>query len=735
MNHSRQHEIHLSQRCDADYAAPLQPRRSARDAARRAPLHGNASAGLLAFLFLPMLLLAGCSSSHSSPATSTTPPTPEVLALSAQSGSSQSAAGGLTFAAPLEATVTTNSIGTPGEIVTFTAPSSGASGTFANGTTTETDLTNNNGVATSSKLTANSTPGTFMVSATVSGVKTPVTFSLTNIATTSYSFYLSGADSASGSFYALAGSVLIDTTTGNVLGGEQDYNDGFGGITSPSKGDQITGGTLAFPAGNPPGQALLTIQTSNQNINSSGTIPGQEIFGVQFVNASHALITQFDGFATSSGSFDLQTLGAPPAIGAGGYAFTLSGGDQFESPVSYGGVFSVSGSNLTGGIVDVNDAGTGVATTNTAFTGSFTTPDAYGRGSITGVRILGNSLKLNYYIVGPETLRIIDVDSGSSASTTGGPAIGSAFGQGQTQGTANSFSNASLGTSVLAIQGNVLQQFAALAQFTPSNTTSATADFKGVGDDNELINGYISPQAMGVSGTYTIASNGYGSLTFKVNQNTFLGFGNIASLGVYMTDPNLNLEDPNNPTGGGGALVIDMDEFTLTSGAFPGGAGVIIPQTDTLTATTDFNGPYVAGWQIYNNGSEFDMISQGSMTPGGSLSLTGLVSDPFFSAGTPDPTSSADTFTGPPLPDPKNPGRYSMISNKDSLTSVIDMVPIVPSFELVIYQASATQLFWLGDGTASNPPPYVFFGALEQQGSLTSLPAARKSATKARLKR
>jgi hypothetical protein len=59
----------------------------------------------------------------------------------------------------------------------------------------------------------------------------------------------------------------------------------------------------------------------------------------------------------------------------------------------------------------------------------------------------------------------------------------------------------------------------------------------------------------------------------------------------------------------------------------------------------------------------------------------------------------------------------------------------VPSFELVIYQASATQLFWLGDGTASNPPPYVFFGALEQQESLTSLPAARKSATKARLKR
>ena len=62
-----------------------------------------------------------------------------------------------------------------------------------------------------------------------------------------------------------------------------------------------------------------------------------------------------------------------------------------------------------------------------------------------------------------------------------------------------------------------------------------------------------------------------------------------------------------------------------------------LPQTDTLTATTDFNGSYVAGWQIYNNGSEFDMISQGSMAPGGSLSLTGLVSDPFFSQAHPTP--------------------------------------------------------------------------------------------------
>jgi hypothetical protein len=118
------------------------------------------------------------------------------------------------------------------------------------------------------------------------------------------------------------------------------------------------------------------------------------------------------------------------------------------------------------------------------------------------------------------------------------------------------------------------------------------------------------------------------------------------------------------------------------------------------------------------------MIAQGTMVANGALSLAGLVSDPFFSLATPDPTSPANTFTGTPLADPKNPGRYTMISGKKSLAAVIDGVTGL-KFDMVIYQASGGQLFWFD---SDNTLTTVSVGPLEQQGSLTGLPAAGKLA-------
>jgi sugar lactone lactonase YvrE len=67
----------------------------------------------------------------------------------------------------------------PGVSVVFTAPSSGASGTFKNGTATTTVATGTNGDAVATTFTSNSTSGSYSVTAAVSGV-TPVTFSLIN---------------------------------------------------------------------------------------------------------------------------------------------------------------------------------------------------------------------------------------------------------------------------------------------------------------------------------------------------------------------------------------------------------------------------------------------------------------------------------------------------------------------------------------------------------------------------
>src|SRR5689334_1760746 len=76
------------------------------------------------------------------------------LVVLANNGSSQSAVVGMAFGAPLVATISHGTNPAMGMTVTFTAPSSGASGTFANGQTTETDTSDSNGIVTSSILTA-----------------------------------------------------------------------------------------------------------------------------------------------------------------------------------------------------------------------------------------------------------------------------------------------------------------------------------------------------------------------------------------------------------------------------------------------------------------------------------------------------------------------------------------------------------------------------------------------------
>ena len=98
-------------------------------------------------------------------------------------GDGQSAQVGTAYGLPLEVQVTDeHGNPVPDTSVQFTTPSSGPSATFANGTNTDTETTNAEGYATSTGLTADSTPGSFEVTVTVPG--TPgaqtIVFGLTN---------------------------------------------------------------------------------------------------------------------------------------------------------------------------------------------------------------------------------------------------------------------------------------------------------------------------------------------------------------------------------------------------------------------------------------------------------------------------------------------------------------------------------------------------------------------------
>ncbi len=93
-------------------------------------------------------------------------------------GNSQVASTGAAFAVPLEVQVVGFGVGVAGTPVTFTAPSSGPSGTFAGGAITAVVNTDVNGYATAPAFTANGIVGTYQVTASAQGGT--VAFSLTN---------------------------------------------------------------------------------------------------------------------------------------------------------------------------------------------------------------------------------------------------------------------------------------------------------------------------------------------------------------------------------------------------------------------------------------------------------------------------------------------------------------------------------------------------------------------------
>jgi hypothetical protein len=237
-------------------------------------------------------------------------------------------------------------------------------------------------------------------------------------------------------------------------------------------------------------------------------------------------------------------------------------------------------------------------------------------------------------------------------------------------------------------------------------TSPGPGTFKGVGDVDE--EGVLSRAVtIGPAGTaYSIASNGYGTLTIPAG-----AFQDVSLMGIYMTDPNLNLNDPNNTSSGlGGALIANLDPMTV-------GTGVLVPQTDTSTAS--FAGNYAFGAQDFAvppspGGWEFDFVGRGSVV-GGVLSGTGLASDPFdFFGGS--ATDSDVTFNGTATPDVANVGRYTMATNPLAITVTGDTPK---DFNMVLYQTSGGQFFWMEEDASS-----LSLGFLQQQTTSPPFPAA-----------
>jgi CSLREA domain-containing protein len=101
--------------------------------------------------------------------------------IAATGGTPQSATIMTAFSSPLAATVSSSFGETvTGGVVTFTAPGSGASGTFPGGMISATAAINGSGIATSPAFTANGIPGSYSVLAAGNGISSSASFALTN---------------------------------------------------------------------------------------------------------------------------------------------------------------------------------------------------------------------------------------------------------------------------------------------------------------------------------------------------------------------------------------------------------------------------------------------------------------------------------------------------------------------------------------------------------------------------
>lgn len=506
--------------------------------------------------------------------------------------------------------------------------------------------------------TAGSTAGSVTITATSTTDTTAFATASLNVFTVvgvvnlsgNYAFYVSGEDKNHNA-YSLAGAVLLDGA-GGVTGGELDANNAAGAISPEPGGDVITGGSYTLGTD---GQGLLMLATNDANVGVGGTLT----LALARVNNQHVLVTQFDGSATAGGSLDFQKF-FPNVSGqvAGGYSFVVSGATGGGGLVE-GGVFtSDGGGNLMNVTMDQDVAG--IADLGVQSAGTYEPPDNYGRG-----RASFGGLTFTYYVVGVETLRMIETDGSRTA-------VGSAFGQGPLSSTA----------SVASLSGNyvfTLNSGAAGATFAAAGSMSANSRGKitGFADVNET---QATVSSAAFISNYILSTNGYGQIAITPG-----GTQDVAILGLYATDPQLNLNDPNNPNGGGGFLLADLDAKIV-------GAGLAVPQ---MTGST-VKGNFSAGFQSQSASGESDFVGSASATLSAPVSGTGSWNQ-LFGTG----QSGAVPFSVTLTADPAHAGRF---------TAAVQFNGGATTNAFVMYQATSQLL--MGAETDAQQPGV---GMLQQQ--------------------
>jgi len=434
--------------------------------------------------------------------------------------------------------------------------------------------------------------------------------------------------------------------------------------------DIVTDGTYSIDAS---GHGTMTIHTVNKE-----TLK----FSFVFTSASHALMVEVDG-DPASGTLDLQQpAGASFTAGqiSGNYSFAMDGVDNSGAlkHMSLAGSFAADGiGSLTGGTLDINNGGT---FSTTSFTGTFTAPDSNGRGTMH----VNAGRSFVYYIISPKVLRVLE---GDNISFVGG----SAYAQG------------SAGSTITALSGKFVYQHhgwssagrtVAAGQFSADGTGRITA---GVSDSNFGGSPTIVNMGKSVTGTYLISGSPSGTLTLSDAAGT-------STFNLYLVDPALNILDPSNSSGGGGALLLHTDASIV-------GTGILIPQV-------------VSGSPIFSQNHGVNLVNSvdtaniatvnevhlvGRLASDGAANFTGTADYGQNGAYYPD-VVKGNTLSGTFAVDSVNPGHLtgSFTLGTDPAIALFPFItPAVSTFQVSYYQASASQALVIQTDTSADAWGYL----------------------------
>jgi hypothetical protein len=450
-----------------------------------------------------------------------------------------------------------------------------------------------------------------------------------------YVIAMKGVDLTKGYPLDFAGSLTTSgsatSTTGSVTGGVVDINSLTSGLTTAA---QISGGS--YTVGAVDGRTTFTFTSSSSSLST---------FTLQATlqNSQHALLVDFDSFATGSGTLDAQNSAAFNPL-SGNFAFQYSGVDNTTKavvPLYAAGCFLGNGNSIpvnpvnaptnTQDVVD-NALSTPVVTNDQTLSGTYSNPDANGRGTITmnSTEIVtaasaSYAVTFAYYIIDQTHLKIVEIDSAQA--------------------------------QVLA--GDIYS--------APKNPTPLTGPVAfTVGGSTTSLGAYAA------GGVFTINKTTLTNGALDVNTGVNAQIGTTISSGSLIANSGTGFV----PSRYVLSLTLQNSSGTLTFGAY---STSTVPPTAVLVETD-----ILAGGAI---GTAYQQASGGSNTGSFAMNLAGVSSSKSSGALQQDAT-----------------GQISLVANSTNVTGTVDLnnsgtssSPVIVSAANTIWNAPATN----GRGTAA----------------------------------